>query len=120
MTVIAALLGNVLGYTVFKGMCAAMYYGSYSLPTYETRWNADAFILTTVIPVALMLVINLLLISRKLQLSPLKFLRHDLSTSAGKKQCVCLILNFSAVFCLLHYPAEQIQLPDLVCGNLFC
>ncbi len=70
VTVIAALLGNVLGYTVFKGMCAAMYYGSYSLPTYETRWNADAFILTTVIPVVLMLVINLLLISRKLQLSP--------------------------------------------------
>ena len=85
VTVIAALLGNVLGYTVFKGMCAAMYYGSYSLPTYETRWNADAFILTTVIPVVLMLVINLLLISRKLQLSPLKFLRHDLSTSRRKK-----------------------------------
>ena len=85
VTVIAALLGNVLGYTVFKGMCAAMYYGSYSLPTYETRWNADAFILTTVIPVVLILVINLLLISRKLQLSPLKFLRHDLSTSRRKK-----------------------------------
>lgn len=85
VTVIAAILGNILGYTFFKDVCAGMYYGSYSLPTYETRWNADAFILTTLIPVALMLLINLLLISRKLKLSPLKFLRHDLSTSRRKK-----------------------------------
>ena len=62
-----------------------MYYGSYSLPTYETRWNADAFILTTVVPVVIMLGINLILISGKLRLSPLKFLRHDLSASKRKK-----------------------------------
>lgn len=42
VTVIAAVIGNVLGYTVFKNICAGMYYGSYSLPTYETRWNMDA------------------------------------------------------------------------------
>lgn len=37
VTIIAAVIGNVLGYTVFKNICAGMYYGSYSLPTYETR-----------------------------------------------------------------------------------
>ena len=85
VTVVASVLGNVLGYTSFKDLCAGMYYGSYSLPTYETRWNADAFILTTVVPVVIMLGINLILISRKLRLSPLKFLRHDLSSSKRKK-----------------------------------
>ena len=70
----------MLGYTSFKDLCAGMYYGSYSLPTYETRWNADAFILTTVVPVVIMLGINLILISRKLRLSPLKFRGHDLSS----------------------------------------
>lgn len=85
VTLFASLLGNILGYTSFKDLCAAMYYGSYSLPTYETRWNADAFVLTTGIPVILMLVINLLLIAGKLRLSPLKFLRHDLTTSRRKK-----------------------------------
>lgn len=85
VTVIASVLGNVLGYTAFKYVCADMYYGNYSLPTYETHWNADAFILTTVVPIVIMLGINLLLISRKLRLSPLKFLRHDLSTSKRKK-----------------------------------
>lgn len=85
VTILASVFGNILGYTVFKGICADMYYGSYSLPTYETRWNADAFVLTTVVPVLIMLGINLVLISRKLRLSPLKFLRHDLSTSKRKK-----------------------------------
>ena len=32
VTLIGALIGNILGYTVFKGVCAGMYYGSYSLP----------------------------------------------------------------------------------------
>lgn len=85
VTVVASILGNVFGYTFFKDICADMYYGSYSLPTYETRWNANAFILTTAVPVVIMLGINLILISRKLRLSPLKFLRHDLSTSKRKK-----------------------------------
>ena len=33
VTVVASVLGNVLGYTSFKDLCAGMYYGSYSLPT---------------------------------------------------------------------------------------
>ena len=56
-----------------------MYYGSYSLPTYETRWNANAFLLTTVVPILLMLLVNVWLIAKRLRLSPLKFLRRDLS-----------------------------------------
>lgn len=84
-TLFAAIVGNVLGYTVFKDLCAAMYYGSYSLPTYETRWNADAFLMTTVIPMVLMLLINVFLLSRKLTFSPLQFLRRDLNRTKRKK-----------------------------------
>lgn len=85
VTLIAAVIGNVLGYTFFKNICAAMYYGSYSLPTYMTRWNANAFLLTTVVPIFIMLVVNVLLISKRLRLSPLKFLRRDLSSKRAKK-----------------------------------
>lgn len=85
VTIIAAVIGNVLGYTVFKNICAGMYYGSYSLPTYETRWNMDAFVLTTIVPFVIMLLVNLILISKRLKLTPLKFLRRDLSTSKKQK-----------------------------------
>ena len=85
VTLVGALIGNILGYTVFKDIFVATYYGSYSLPTYHTLWNADAFLLTTVVPVIIMLVINIVIIGCRLKLSPLKFLRRDLSGKQKKK-----------------------------------
>lgn len=90
VTLIGAIVGNILGYTVMKNVCASMYYGSYSLPTYVTIWNADAFRMTTLVPILIMLVINYGVLCHKLRLSPLKFLRRDLS---GKKQVKALPLS---------------------------
>lgn len=90
ITLVGALIGNILGYTVMKNVCASMYYGSYSLPTYVTIWNADAFWMTTLVPILIMLVINYGVLCHKLRLSPLKFLRRDLS---GKKQTKALPLS---------------------------
>lgn len=78
VTLIGAVIGNIGGYTVMKNVCAGMYYGSYSLPVYVTRWNAQAFLLTTVVPVLLMVVINICVLADKLSLPPLNFLRRDL------------------------------------------
>ena len=85
VTLVAALIGNILGYTVLKYSMAAMYYGSYSLPTYHTVWNAEAFVKTTVVPCLIMAVVNLLILRRKLALSPLKFLRRDLKKKQKKR-----------------------------------
>ncbi|MBR6484484.1 MAG: ABC transporter permease [Clostridiales bacterium] len=85
ITLLSAVTGNVLGYTIFKDAVVSMYYNSYSLPTYETVWNAEAFIKTTLIPLVLMFIINLFIIVKKMRLSPLKFLRRDLSSSKRKK-----------------------------------
>lgn len=85
VTLFAAVIGNVLGYTVFKKVVVSMYYNSYSLPTYETIWNAEAFVKTTLIPVILMLVVNLLIITKMMHHTPLQFLRHDLKKSKRKK-----------------------------------
>lgn len=82
---IAALVGNVLGYTVFKDYMAALYYGSYSLPTYVTIWSAEAFIKTTLIPLCILFVINLVMLWSKLSLSPLRFMRRDLSRKKKKR-----------------------------------
>ena len=84
VTLIGAGIGNILGYTVLKDVCAGMYYGSYSLPTYVTLWNSEAFVLTTIVPVVLMAVITFAVLSYKLTLSPLKFLRRDLSRRKQK------------------------------------
>ena len=85
VTLFSAAVGNVLGYTVFKNVVVSMYYNSYSLPAYETVWNTDAFFKTTLIPVVLMLVVNLCVIIRMMQHTPLQFLRHDLKKTKRKK-----------------------------------
>ena len=82
---LGALIGNILGYTAFKDVCAGMYYGSYSLPTYVTIWNAEAFLMTTVVPVIIMFVVNYAVLHHKLKLSPLKFLRRDLSSRKQRR-----------------------------------
>ena len=85
VTIAGAVMGNILGYSYFKKVVVAMYYNSYSLPKYETVWTPDAFVKTTVIPVILMLVINFIIIRRKMRFSPLKFLRGDLKNSRRRK-----------------------------------
>ena len=85
VTLLAACAGNLLGYTVLKNVAVGMYYNSYSLPVYETRWSGEAFLKTTLIPLLIMLLVIMMIISRKLRLSPLKFLRRDLSRSRRSK-----------------------------------
>lgn len=85
VTLLAAIIGNILGYTVFKNVVVSMYYNSYSLPTYKTIWNPDAFYKTTMIPIVLMFVVNLIVIVRMMHHTPLQFLRHDLKKTKRKK-----------------------------------
>lgn len=85
VTLAAALIGNILGYTYMKGVIANLYYSSYSLPKYKTLWNQQAFILTTVVPVILMLVVTGITLMSKLKYSPLQFIRRDLTKSKRQK-----------------------------------
>lgn len=81
----AALVGNILGYTVMEKYMALAYLNSYSLTTYIVRFNAGALLETTITPFAIMLVINLVTITNKLRLSPLRFIRRDLGRKGKKK-----------------------------------
>ncbi|MBP3754727.1 MAG: permease [Lachnospiraceae bacterium] len=78
VTIIGAILGNVLGYTVFKDFMVNVYYQSYSLPKCGLVSSTTALVKTTIIPLLLMFFINLFIIVKKLRISPLRFLRHDL------------------------------------------
>lgn len=82
---IAAVVGNILGYTLFKNFMADLYLGSYSLTSYKTLWNATAFVETTIVPIVIMMLINFVMLARMLSLSPLKFIRRDLKRRQKKK-----------------------------------
>ena len=85
VTCLAALVGNVLGYTVFEDVARGMYMGSYSVTKYVTYWNADAFVKTTIIPTIIMFVVTSISLWKKLSFSPLRFIRRDITKNKRKK-----------------------------------
>lgn len=91
-----------------------MYYNSYSLPTYETIWNPDAFFKTTIIPVVLMFVVNLIVILKMMQHTPLQFLRHDLKKSKRKKAMQAAKMELFKPFPPAYHVPECSELPDLI------
>ena len=86
---VAAVVGNVLGYTWLEQIFANQYLASYGLTTYEVLLNPQAFVLTTVIPLILLFIINFVMLTVKMRISPLQFIRRDLS-KRKKKKAFCL------------------------------
>ena len=82
---VAAVVGNVLGYTWLEQIFANQYLASYGLTTYEVLLNPQAFVLTTVIPLILLFIINFVMLTVKMRISPLQFIRRDLSKRKKKK-----------------------------------
>lgn len=82
---VAAVVGNVLGYTWLEQIFANQYLASYGLTTYEVLLNPQAFVLTTVIPLLLLFIINFVMLTVKMRISPLQFIRRDLSKRKKKK-----------------------------------
>lgn len=78
-------IGNILGYTAMIDPMLGIYNNTYSIGPLKIEFSIPAFLTTTILPVALMLIINYLMLVRKLSLSPLKFLRRDLKGGRQKK-----------------------------------
>ena len=85
VTVISAIVGNILGYTLLKNVVVNMYYASYSLPEYVTLYSSEALVKTSIAPLLIMSAVTIFMTAYKMRLSPLKFMRHDLSSSKRKK-----------------------------------
>ena len=85
VTVVGGIVGNVLGYTAFQKVFESVYYSNYSLPTYKMLWNMNAFLETTVVPFVLMLLVNFTMLSKKLKINPLNFIRGELKESGQKR-----------------------------------
>lgn len=89
VSLLSAIVGNILGYTVLKNFVASMYYGSYSLPTYVTVFNFDALVMTTIVPLAIIFVVTYFLLRKSFSYTPLQFIRHDLKKK-NKRRSITL------------------------------
>ena len=85
ITLLAGIFGNVLAYTVLKDYLVGLYYHSYSLPVYTTFYNAKALLFTTILPILMVFIINLLVILKTISIPSLNLLRNQLVIKKNKK-----------------------------------
>lgn len=85
VAVVGSVIGNVLGYTVMISPFVDMYYTSYSIGPINIEFSVSAFLMTTILPVIIMVAINYLMLRMKLSLKPLKFLRRELKKKKQKR-----------------------------------
>jgi len=91
--VTGSLVGNILGYTAMIQPFINVYYTTYSVGPLEVNFDVKTFLITTIVPVVIMIGINMWMLASKLKLSPLKFLRKDLKK--GKARRAVKLPNFS-------------------------
>ncbi len=70
-------VGNALGYGLVVDVMKDLYYNSYDLPPFSAVWDWGTFVLTTVVPLALLAAITLVGLARHMRATPLQFLRHE-------------------------------------------
>lgn len=85
ITLVSAALGNIIGYFALGMYFTTMYSTMFSLPAIHLTFIPKVFLLTTLIPTAIMILVNFILIYRKLSFPTLKFLKGDLSKDKQNK-----------------------------------
>ena len=76
------VIGNAIGATLLVLPMKDLYYHSYSFPPFEYVWHWDVFLMTSIVPFAVLELITLLGLLRKLRATPLQFLRRE---AGGKR-----------------------------------
>lgn len=97
VTVSAALIGNILTYSGLYRIFADMYYIYFSLPPLRPVFNPGAFLVTTITPILIIFLVNYLMLSLKFRITPLRFLRRELSRRK-RKSGILLELPFIKMF----------------------
>lgn len=122
---LAAIIGNIATYTVFSELYVGVYYSSFSLPTFTPIFNARAFLMTTLIPGAVIFIIVVSMLINKLKISPLRFLRNDLTKKKGLSKMSFKRLGFIGRFRIKVLLANKLNIVVLLFGVsiasiLFC
>ena len=89
VSLLGAAFGALVGYTLLLDFMEAIEFNSFSFVPCPVSWDWASFLESTLVPIVLMIIIDLTVLIYRLRLSPLRFLRHDLSRK-GKKRALPL------------------------------
>ncbi len=118
--VAGAVVGNVIGYTLLVLPMQGLYYNSYGFPPYHTTWNTRVFVMTTVIPLVLLVLITFVGLVRRMGATPLQFLRREIAHRSKRSNMVLPErLRFVARFRLRVFLRNASHFATLFFGIMF-
>ncbi len=85
ISILGAIVGNILGYTVVEDFMEGVYFANYSLAKYVSTFQVKTFLYVSIVPIILMSAINYVVLHKTLKLKPLKFFRRDLSKHKNRR-----------------------------------
>ncbi|MEQ0488127.1 ABC transporter permease [Anaerococcus murdochii] len=116
ITLLACLIGNIISYTYAYKTYTSLYYKSYDLPKFVVSFNLRSFILTSLIPLVIYLIINFLVINKALNYKTIDFLRNTLKTPKSRKRINLSSFKFLNKFRLRVIFANRANIISLIFG----
>ena len=118
--VAGAVVGNVVGYTLLVLPMQGLYYNSYDFPPYHTTWNTRVFVMTTVIPLVLLVLITFVGLVRRMRATPLQFLRREIVRRSKRSNVqLPMGLRFATRFRLRVFVRNLSHFATLFFGIMF-
>lgn len=116
IVVIASIVGNAVSYLYVYKIYADVYYQAYDLPSFVSYISPRSFLITSIMPIALYLLINYIVIARRLQMSPLDFLRKNFKRAKARSRIKFKNMSFVNKFKLRVLLANKFTYLSLLFG----
>lgn len=116
IVIIASIAGNAISYLHVYKIYANVYYQSYDLPVFEPYITLRSFLITSIMPLVLYLVINYIIIAKSLKMRPVDFLRKNFKKAKTRSRFKLKNMNFINKFKLRVIFANKFSYVSLLFG----
>lgn len=116
IVIIASIAGNAISYLHAYKIYANVYYQSYDLPVFEPYITLRSFLITSIMPLVLYLVINYIIIAKSLKMRPVDFLRKNFKKAKTRSRFKLKNMNFINKFKLRVIFANKFSYVSLLFG----
>ena len=116
IVIIASIAGNSISYLHAYKIYANVYYQSYDLPVFEPYITLRSFLITSIMPLVLYLVINYIIIAKSLKMRPVDFLRKNFKKAKTRSRFKLKNMNFINKFKLRVIFANKFSYVSLLFG----
>lgn len=116
ITIIGSLMGNLISYLFIYKKYVNLYYNSFDIGKFQLKLTPRSFIITSIIPILIYLLINSIIIYKCLKYKPLDFLRKNFKKPRRKNKFQLEKFDFLNKFRIRIILANKLNLTALFFG----